>query len=175
MTKPLATISHLDLYGRRNEKYDTLEKLSVQEAKWTELAPLEPYYFFVPKDFSEESDYNNGFSLNDFFHNKSSGFRSGDDTVQVSDSKESIIEVVNDLIRLTEMEYRNKYKLQDGRNHYYLGMKKDVGNMLDTNRLIKTIYRPFDIRWTYYSSKSSSFVAWPRNSTMKHFVNKNNI
>ncbi len=51
MPKPLATIYHLDLYGRRNEKYDALEKLSLHEAKWVELAPVKPYYFFVPKDF----------------------------------------------------------------------------------------------------------------------------
>lgn len=65
MTKPLATISHLNLYGRRNEKYDTLEKLSVQEAKWTNLAPAEPYYFFVPKDFSENVEYEKGFKVDD--------------------------------------------------------------------------------------------------------------
>lgn len=67
MTKPLATISHLDLYGRRNKKYNTLEKLSVQDAKWTELAPVEPYYFFVPKDFSEQDEYEKGFRMDYLF------------------------------------------------------------------------------------------------------------
>src|SRR5690606_24576976 len=32
-----------------------------------------------------------------------------------------------------------------------------------------------DIRWTYYSKKSSGFVARPRNKTMNHFVGHKNI
>jgi hypothetical protein len=67
MPKPLATISHLDLYGRRNQKYETLETLSVQDIKWTELEPVEPYYFFVPKDFSQNDEYEQGFKIDDLF------------------------------------------------------------------------------------------------------------
>ena len=51
-------------------------------------------------------------------------------------------EVVNDLINLPE-EYR-KYALKDGRNHNYIGMKKDVGPTIE--KKVIEIYRPFDIR-----------------------------
>jgi len=160
------------LWGSRNNKFDSLSNNSIS---FSNILFAPPFYFYTPKDNSGQSNYESGISLNDLFTIKSSGFRSGQDEVQVSFDKENVIQVVDDLIHLSELEYREKYRLKDGRNHNYAGMKKDVGENIDDSRIIKTLYRPFDVRWTYYSENSSGFVARPRNQTMKNFVQKDNV
>ena len=46
-----APVFHFDLYGKRNEKYDFLEKNSIASVDWKELEVKEPDFFFVKKDF----------------------------------------------------------------------------------------------------------------------------
>lgn len=165
-------VLHTELWGTCEQKFS---KLNEGLLEFDELIIQSPFYFFTPMDRSGQIDYEKYISLNDLFNVKSSGFRSGQDSAQVRFSKTEVVQVVHDLIHLTEREYRNKYDLQDGRNHNYAGMKIDVGNRIEEERLIETLYRPFDLRWTYYSTKSSGFVARPRNQTMKNFLNHENI
>lgn len=46
--KSLAIVHHLDLYGKRNEKYNWLENNTLEN--FQKLNPEEPYNFFVPKN-----------------------------------------------------------------------------------------------------------------------------
>lgn len=64
-SKSLAKVHHLDLYGKRNEKYDWLENNTLEN--FQKLNPVEPYYFFVPKDFSENAEYEKGFKVDELF------------------------------------------------------------------------------------------------------------
>lgn len=164
-------VFYSELWGIREKKFGSLNAYHIDFAN---VSPQSPNYFLTPKDKAGKSEYDLGISVNDLFLNKTSGFRSGHDEAQVRFTKAEVEEVVCDLINLPEEEYRKKYSLEDGRNHNYIGMKKDVGPYLENKRVIMTIYRPFDMRWTYYSNKSSGFVARPRNQTMKHFVNNKN-
>ena len=170
--RTLAEVYHADLYGKRAVKFDLLNE---NEPHFIKLSITEPYYFMTPKDSSALVDFNSGVSLGELFVTKSSPFRSGQDDVQITWERKQIENVVNDLVDLPEQEYRSKYNLKDGRNHNYAGMKADVAEGLDEQRIARIMYRPFDIRWTYYSKKSSSFAARPRNSTMNNFVFKRNI
>lgn len=165
-------VYHSELWGLRDEKFKNLNSALV---KFRNISAQAPYYFFTPKDNAGQADYDLGVSVNDLFLNTSSGFRSGQDKAQVCWTKEEIEKVVDDLINLPEHDYRKIYDLKDGHNHNYLGMINDVGTHIDNERIIKTLYRPFDIRWTYYSSKSCGFVARPRHQTMRHIVNKSNL
>ncbi len=61
MQKSLATIHHLDLYGRRQPKYDALESLTLSSIDWAELIPANPYYFFIPKNTDGQEEYESGF------------------------------------------------------------------------------------------------------------------
>ncbi len=61
--KKLAEVHHLDLYGKRNDKYEWLENHSLED--FQQLNPVEPYYFFVPKDFSENVEYEKGFKVDE--------------------------------------------------------------------------------------------------------------
>jgi predicted helicase len=36
-------------------------------------------------------------------------------------------------------------------------------------------YRPFDIKWTYYSGDSKGFIGWPVKQVMQHFLKEENV
>lgn len=165
-------VYHAELYGSRSHKFESLNK---NEIEYTPLNCNAPNFFFVPKDDSLTHEYNSGVDLGQLFVNKSSGFRTGADGYEVAWDEAGIRNVVSDLISLTEQEFRDKYSLKDGRNHNYVGMRSDVDGKIEEDRIIKFLYRPFDIRCTYYSWRSSGFVAWPRNQTMNNFVAKTNV
>lgn len=170
--RELGEIHHAELFGTRRSKFDELDR---DEPAFSPITYTAPNYFFVPKDDSLLDDYQSGVSLDDLFINKASGFRSGDDKHQVTWTKAEVERVVEDLINLSEQDFRHKYQLKDGRNHHYKGMRADVGDVVDPHRVIATLYRPFDIRFTYYSEKSSGFVAWPRSHTTRNFLRGANI
>ena len=55
----LAKVFHQNIYGTREYKYSCLNDATLSSIQWTELMPTEPYYFFVPKDFSVQDEYDN--------------------------------------------------------------------------------------------------------------------
>lgn len=63
--KSLGTVYHTELYGKREEKFKTLNGSDLKNIKWKKLDYFEPYYFFVPKDFTRENK--GGFLLLDLF------------------------------------------------------------------------------------------------------------
>ncbi len=171
--KRLANVYHAEAFGKRIDKFTALNN---DAYKFKPVKYAVPNYFFVPKNTSAMSEYLRGVSVNDLFINKSSGFRSGAADSQICFDRENIIKVVQDLIDLSEADFRIKYNLKDGRNHNYRGMREDIGNNVEMSKVIQTAWHsPFDVRWTYYSYKSSGFAARPRNQTMNNFVGHNNI
>jgi hypothetical protein len=45
----------------------------------------------------------------------------------------------------------------------------------DEEHVVPILYRPFDDRWTYYTGKSSGFLVRPRQTTMRHMLNGENV
>ena len=58
-------VFYKDLWGKREDKYKFLESNDVSTIHWQELNLTEPHYFFVPKDFSLEKEYNRFWSVKD--------------------------------------------------------------------------------------------------------------
>ncbi|MCL1945809.1 MAG: hypothetical protein FWF51_01470 [Chitinivibrionia bacterium] len=88
--KQLAQVFHFDLYGKREEKYNFLLNNSLQTVPWQELKPTEPYYFFVPKDFSLQSEYEQGFSVKELFPVNSVGIVTARDNFTVHYTVEAV-------------------------------------------------------------------------------------
>ena len=70
--KKLAKVFYADLWGLRNEKYEYLFKSDVKTTKWEEPDPVAPYYFFVPKDFALQSEYEKFWKVTEIFKEWSS-------------------------------------------------------------------------------------------------------
>ena len=72
-------IFHYDLYGKRQEKYEYLANNSLQTINWSTLQPQAPSFFFVPKDFAAQEEYEKGFKVDELMGNSNSGVETQND------------------------------------------------------------------------------------------------
>ena len=80
----LGKVYHKDLYGLRQNKYDFLDEATVESVGFKEITPKAPMYFFVPKDFGLQNEYDKGFVVSDLFVQNSMGVTTGNDKELVS-------------------------------------------------------------------------------------------
>ena len=61
----LGKVFHKDLYGLRQQKYDFLDGATLENVGYEEMKPMAPMYFFVPKNFDLQEEYDKGFKVDD--------------------------------------------------------------------------------------------------------------
>lgn len=170
--KKLATVFHTELFGKRAQKYKNLEQ-NFNEMPWEKLEVKAPYYFFVPKDFAAEEEYEKGFGVEEIFGIKSSGVQTQKDKVAIQFSKEKMEKIILDFENYTEDKFRANYDIgKDNNDWSYESAKLDI--LSKNAKLTNISYRPFDIRYTKYSGKKG-LMGRHRNEVMQHFVGKENL
>ena len=122
---PLVKICYYDLYGKREEKYNFLLDNNLKTVEWKELQPQPPNYFFVPKDFSSQQEYEKGFKIDELFLKKSDGIVTSKDAVFINDNIQILVKNIKG---------------------YF-----DINS--DENLINKISYRPFDNKYIYYDTK----------------------
>ena len=159
--KNLAQVFHYELYGKREEKYDFLNDNSILSIVWDELEYKKPYFFFVPKDFSAEEKYYEGFKLDSIYSRNNTGIQTKRDSLVYHFNTNSLKNTLADIQELEIEEFRRKYGLPaDGRDWTIELARKDV--LPQDGRIIKLSYHPFDTRFTYFTGRSKGFMAYPR-------------
>ncbi len=166
-------IHYYDVYGERAEKYAFLAQNDLNSIEWLELTPREPFYLLLPLKTHLLDEYEQGFSVKDMFQISSVGIVTGRDHVVFHKKKESLLELLKDFSTLEPSELRRKYNISDDSRDWRLEYAiRDV--RANADNLEKYIalcqYRPFDYRWTYYTGKSKSFIAYPRGDVFKHML-----
>ncbi|WP_033758499.1 type ISP restriction/modification enzyme [Helicobacter pylori] len=166
-------IHYYDVYGERAEKYAFLAQNDLNSINWLELAPREPFYLLIPQETPLLEEYEQGFSVQDMFQVGSTGICSQRDHVVFHKDKESLLKLLKDFSTLEPSELRRIYKIKedsrDWRLEYAIKDVKANANNLE-EYIVLCQYRPFDYRWTYYTGKSKSFIAYPRGEVFKHML-----
>ncbi|GAA8109531.1 DNA methyltransferase [Helicobacter pylori] len=166
-------IHYYDVYGQRAEKYAFLAQNDLNSIEWLEIAPREPFYLLLPLETRLLNEYEQGFSVKDMFQIGSTGICSQRDHVVFHKDKESLLELLKDFSTLEPSELRRIYKIKkDGRDWRLEYAIRDVRANVDNleKYIVLCQYRPFDYRWTYYTGKSKSFIAYPRGDVFKHML-----
>ena len=172
----LGKVFHLDLYGTRQVKYDTLDSISLSETSWREVNLEEPYYFFVPKDFALRDEYEKGFSLTELFINNVSGIKTSKDDLNVRNTKEEVQEIIDDALILTEEEFRKKWNTgKDSRDWSVDRAMADVRENKNNLSIEPYYYRPFDTKFLAYTGKTNGIVAWPRYHSLRAMLHHRNF
>ncbi len=170
----LAKVLHRDLYGERESKYQFLWDNDLKKTDFKELQPIEPYYFFVPKDFSAMTEYEKGFAINELFDNYNSGIQTKSDNLSVHFSQQELKTVINDFLSMEVELLREKYNYKkDSSGWNFQSAKNDL--MRREFQYADMLYRPFDIRNTVFTETSSGFIGRPREKTMRHFLAGTNL
>ena len=95
---------------------------------------------------------------------KSVGFVTGRDHLNIKFTTEEILNAITNFSQMDEEMARNAFKLgKDSRDWKIKTAQKDILNSGITKQSIKRIlYRPFDIRYTYYTGTSSGIYSSPQ-------------
>ena len=169
-----AKVYYADLWGSREEKYNTLSETDVQSTDWCKLQPTSPYYLFVPQATDYSTEYESGWEITSIFHIGSVGIATGRDKLTIHQTTEKLRETISDFVSLTEIEVKEKYNLQDSGDWNVPSAQTDLRNHLDLEQHIQPIhYRPHDTRSTYYTGQTSGFHARPRRDVMHHLLVEN--
>ena len=126
----IAKVYHYELFGKRVEKYHYLKTHSIKDVPWQELNLQAPQYFFVPKDFSVQSEYEKGFKIDELMNVYNSGIQTKCDNVAIHYTKEDALVVKKDFIDLSVDTLKEKYDLKDSSGWNVLNAKKDLVRMI---------------------------------------------
>lgn len=169
---------------KRAEKFALLEDISqrgLNSIKWEELSLNEPYFWFVPKSFESE-EYEDFWALASnkalgdkraIFGIYSSGIKTEKDNIAIQLNEKVMQKIVDDFSNLSQVQLVQKYDLKDTRDWKIANAINVIKNKLGS--IEKIAYRPFDFQYTFYSTKSKSFLAYSRFETMQHFLSGRNL
>lgn len=167
-------LDHADLWGRREKKYEAIQAMLAGDKAFARLPHSAPYFFFVPKDFGHRVEYEAALSLKDIFPEDNTGIQTKRDSLTIQIDRAELYQAVEDTINLTEAALRVRYDLPaDGRDWQVISAKTDVGRKIDEQKISRILYRPFDLRWTYFTGRTKGFLAYPRRETSKHMLHPN--
>ena len=156
----LADLMHADLWGSRNSKYANLLSKTVSSVGLNELNPNDPYHFFVPKDFDQASEYVEWTDLVHIFNVHGSGVKTDRDKLFIDESEPALANRMGTLFssRSLKEEFRAKYRVENSSSYPLL--KRLQEEDFDSGAIRPCLYRPFDLRWIYYSPGLTSRPAW---------------
>jgi len=140
-----------DLWGKRADKYKFLESNDVTTIHWQELNSTEPYYFFVPKDFSLKEECERFWSVKDIFIQFSSGVKTHRDHFIVGFTKEEVANKIRIFTgTLDDDTVKESLKLKDTRDWKLSNARVKLKTVKWKDVIIPYAYRAFDQRYICY-------------------------
>lgn len=196
--KQKCTVKYLDLWGRREAKFewcndqsdqsltdtDWFEKIAWREIDWQQFntdflstrwsAKLGALNFLLPSAADAGAkmlEYGNFWGATEIFEHYNSGIQTKCDELSMHFDEFDLLKVVGDFESLSEQELKTKYQLKDSSGWNVGNAKKDL--MQNIGEVVKVDYRPFDRRATFYTGKTAGFMGRPRIRTMRHMLQPN--
>ncbi|HPS40162.1 MAG TPA: N-6 DNA methylase, partial [Candidatus Cloacimonadota bacterium] len=167
-------VSHHELFGPRQIKYDWLDSNQFQAKTYQELSPGSPFYLFRPEAIGNEH-YLKWKSLPEIFPVNSVGIVTARDGLTIQDNPNKVRKTIHHFACLDPETARTAFNLgndaQDWKVEFAQKDLKDSG--LSDAKIVPILYRPFDVRYTYYTGKSRGFHCRTRNEVMRHMLEEN--
>ncbi len=170
-------VQHADLYGLREEKYQWLETHGLDTAGYQSITPQSPFYFFIPHTTQNLQAYLAWPRVNDIFPVNSVGIVTARDHLTIHWTPDEAWTTVLNFSRMDEDLARQAYRLgKDARDWKVLLAQQDLKRDGGPHRenVVPILYRPFDVRHTYYTGRSRGFHCMPRPEVMRHMLTGEN-
>ncbi|NLK50012.1 MAG: N-6 DNA methylase, partial [Candidatus Cloacimonetes bacterium] len=169
-----AQVFHHELYGLRQNKYDWLENTMFNAEIYKKISPKSPSYYFHPYS-AENEHYLRWANLPEIFPLNSVGIVTARDSLTIQDTENQMRKTIHHFTSLDPKSARAAYKLGKDTLSWKLELaQKDLRDSgLDDDNIVPILYRPFDIRYTYYTGTSGGFLYAPRKAVMQHLFQKN--
>jgi len=172
-----AVVMQSDLRGARETKYAWLESHSLESTEWTSLNPSTPSYLFVPHNDLLDEVYRRFPSLQEIFPLNSVGIVTARDGLTIHPTADKAWQTVGTFSRMEPELAREGYRLGKDSNDWKVDLAQK--DLLDSgpnrNNIVPILYRPLDIRYTYYTGRSGGFICRPRPEVMKNMLAGENL
>ncbi len=171
----LGRVFHSDLFGKREIKYDFLYGNSIKTIVYKELPNISPNYFFIGMNFNLQENYNKGVKITELFELNNVGIVTARDKFTIHKTKIELNETIAEFLSIDDETARKRFNLgKDVRDWKVNFARKDLNNNYpNKGSIVEISYRPFDIRWTFYTGNSKGFHCYPRTEIMKNFIKEN--
>jgi len=168
----MTKVFHAEIFGTRESKYNWLNSHNISSTKWKRLNPKTEFYLFRPQNEKNLKQYQSYYKVSDIFPVNSVGIATARDGLTIHFTKGSIWNTVRNFSNLEVELARETYNLgKDVRDWKVELAQKDLKDSgIDKNNIVPILYRPFDIRYTYYTGRSRGFHCMPRGDIMKHLL-----
>ena len=172
-----AAIHHAECYGTRESKYDWLDNHDLNNTDWQQINPASPFYMFVPHDAAFEAKYREFMAVPEIFPLNSVGIVTARDRLTIRWSADEAWDTVRAFSGMEPELARKGYALSsDTRDWKVTLAQKDLRDSGPTREnVVRILYRPFDIRHTYYTGHSRGFICMPRSEVMRHMLAGENL
>jgi len=173
----LARVYHADLWGLQGEKYAWLSEHDWKHTPWRELHPGPEFYLFVPTDKRALEKYSAFPKVTEIFPVYSVGIVTARDRLTIRWTPEEVWTTVLNFSRMDPELAREAYKLgKDARDWKVSLAQEDLRKSgPDRKHIVPILYRPFDVRYTYYTGRSRGFICMPRPEVMRHMLAGENL
>lgn len=168
-------IEHGEMFGYRAKKYQLLTSLSPTTVSWKEFYPEGPFYLFFPQDETVRAEFQNWKSIREIMPINVLGFQTHRDSFAIAFDEEEIRERCERLREssVTDNQIREQYSLTDNRDWSVARARSDIRRDADwTDRVTCCLYRPFDMRWCYFSTV---MMDYPRRELLDHVFKRDNL
>jgi hypothetical protein len=158
-----------------------LRTATLESIRWTPLTPRAPMYLFVPQDTALEAEYLRGWRIPDIFPVHSVGIVTARDALTIHPTPDAVWQTVCELVALEPETARERFRLgKDVRDWSVARAQRDlrdagVPNESAKSRIVPILYRPFDVRYTFYTGRSRGFHCMPRPEVMRHMLAGENV
>lgn len=164
-------VYHADLYGLREHKYHWLEAHDLTTARYRPIQPTSPHYFFIPR--ITRGSYSSWPRIPEIFPVNSVGIVTARDKLTIRWTPDEAWNTVLHFSRMDADLARQAYQLGKDARDWKVSLaqqdlKRDGGPHRD--KVVPILYRPFDIRYTYYTGRSRGFHCRPRPEVMRHML-----
>lgn len=168
---------HADLWGTQDLKYEQLRSSTVATTAWSNLDPVVKFFLFIPADLAAKAEYEAGIPIVEIFKKSSVGCVTARDALTIHLEADTVWKTVNRFAELDEEAAREEFGLgEDVRDWKVVNAQSDVRSTGPSQKLIaKLQYRPFDIRFTYYTGQSRGFIGQPQPKVMTQFIRGKNF
>ncbi|MBM3404539.1 MAG: DNA methyltransferase [Bacteroidetes bacterium] len=164
-----------DIYGLREDKYKWLETRELAKKNYTLINPQKPFHFFKNINTIGLDRYIKWPGVQEIFPVNSVGIVTARDNLTI---KWSPIEVLNTIRQFASMDpelARQTYNLgKDTRDWKVKLAQEDLKKSGLVPEHVQPIsYRPFDVRFTYYTGVSRGYLCMPRPEVMNNLIKEN--
>jgi predicted helicase len=168
-------ISHADLFGTREKKYQWLDEKAFLKDDYTAIHPESPWYFFIERNIKDIEHYNNWIKINEVFPTNTVGFVSGRDSLTIGFDPMQLWNRLYQFSRMNAELARQTFNLgKDSRDWKVENAQNDFKQSGSSKELLASVsYRPFDNRFTYYTGNSRGLFSSPQHSIMQHILKDN--